>query len=542
MDTFDRLIDTDGVFFRECCEEGFKRAVKSYELNQNSRNHYGQAYHEQKLQLSYAMYLEYARGPHVTSFMEKLKEACDLIWMTNRQLCESLSLRGNPCVMPKPNHNALEHTSGAVFVSTCNCGRTQARREDPYLVKQANYDFYQLISCPHCVKTERISFPVFQPSINDYCAANISVSPDNFRAGFGGPLGDGEEEEEGEDGEETDPVDNNQNTTPLTQQSHSDLSYEEFLNRATPEEKRCRRPSSKAVAEEQKELVDEELNEIVVKVGELKVQDASMEEKFHYPDGGVSRQPSTTEYLPGMVTTNSPAGLLPQLPSWSLMCIGRSLIYSHNTGIQEHFQGKFLSGTNMLLPWNVHVRLEHSSNWTANYERSRKKQVSNNPNVFQLKIFIGMEYECPKGHRFIMSGPDKIVQSSDVNTAKNLGSKVAYNDMPLYYPCRCQAANPLVAQLMRVHIVTPKAPVNVIVEPKVRIGNRTTNPLIFTTGLAEPVKLSQSDYWMLRLPYVYQTEEAPILPPTQVDPNNAVIYGCLLAGMFGIVESEEELE
>lgn len=538
MEHFNRLIDTDGTFFRECCEEGFKKALKLYELNMNSRSHYGHSYHEQKLKQSYAMCLEYARGPRVPEFMEKLKEACDLIWVANRQLCESLSLRGNPCVMPKGNHKALEHTSGAVFVSTCNCGRTQARREDPYLVKQANYDFYQLINCSHCIKSERVSFPVFQPSINDFCAANISVSPSNFQT-----FEDQQAEDDQDGGRDGDPgADNDQlesqNATPLTQQSQSDLSYEEFLNRATPEEKK-KIKGGRAGKPGKKDLIDDELNEIVVKVGEVKI-DASSEEKQNYRDG-VLRQPSTTEYLPGMVTTNSPAGLLPQFPSWSLLCIGRSLIYSHNTGIQEHFQSKFLSGSNMLLPWNVHVRLEHASNWTANYERSRKKQTSNNnPNVFQLKIFIGTEYECPKGHRFIMSGPDRIMQSGDVSASKNVGSKVAYNDMPLYYPCRCQAANPLVAQLMRVHVVTPKAPVNVILDPKVRIGNRTTNPLIFTTGLAEPVKLSQSDYWVLRLPYVYQTEEAPILPPTEVDPNNAVIYGCLLAGMFGIVESEEE--
>lgn len=531
-DQFDHLIDTDGAFFRECCEDGCKKALKLYELN--LRTHYSRTYHEQKLQQSYLMFLEFARGPRVGEYMEKLKCACDLIWMNNRQLCESLSLRGNPCIMAKLNHtSALEHTSGVVYISTCNCGRTQARREDPYIVRQANYDFYQMINCAHCLKAERINFPVFQPSINDYCAANISVSPDHFHKLAA------EQENDQVDGEEEE-----DNATPLTQQSQSDLSYEEFLNRATPEEKKKRR-SGRVKREEETAAVatvEEELNEIVVKVGELKVDataGASGKGGVHLPEE-LLRQPSTTEYLPGMVTTTSPTGLLPQFPSWSLMCIGRSLLYSHNTGIQEHFQGKFLSGTNLLVPWNVHIRLEHSSNWTANYERSRKK-VSHNPNVFQLKIFLGMEYECPKGHRFIMSGPDKIMQSSDVSSSKNVGSKVAFGDMPLYFPCRCQTGVALVAQLMRVHVVTPKAPVNVILEPKVRIGNRTTNPLIFTSGLAEPVKLNQSEYWILRLPYVYQTDEAPILPPQEVDPSNALMYGCLLAGMFGIVESEESV-
>lgn len=39
--------------------------------------------------------------------------------------------------------------------------------------------------------------------------------------------------------------------------------------------------------------------------------------------------------------------------------------------------------------------------------------------------------------------------------------------MPLYFPCPCRNVKPSVAQLMRIHIVTPKAPVNIILDPKV---------------------------------------------------------------------------
>lgn len=175
-----------------------------------------------------------------------------------------------------------------------------------------------------------------------------------------------------------------------------------------------------------------------------------------------------------------------------------------------------------------------------------------NPNVFQLKIFIGFEYECPRGHRFIMAGPDKIMQgAADLTSAKNMGSKVAFNDMPLYFPCRCQqqsqsqaqqqlqqCASTPPAQLMRIHVVTPKAPVNVKLDPRIQIG-RSTSSLVFVTGLTEPATLTPSNYWVLRLPYVYETEEGPILPPCDVDPSCATVHGCLVAGLFGIVESQE---
>lgn len=104
-----------------------------------------------------------------------------------------------------------------------------------------------------------------------------------------------------------------------------------------------------------------------------------------------------------------------------------------------------------------------------------------------LKIFVGCEYECPRGHRFFMSSPDTIlkggsgIQNFSKNHQKRIlmicmlfagivkdgGSKIVFNDMPLYFPCPCRNAKTSIAQLMRVHVVTPKAPVNIILEPKV---------------------------------------------------------------------------
>lgn len=100
-----------------------------------------------------------------------MRKICDDFWRNGRQQCEFLSLRGNPCVMPKHDNAAIdEHSSGVVYISTCNCGRTQGRREDPYTIRQANYDFYQLLanSCTACNKLEKINFSIFEPSTNDF--------------------------------------------------------------------------------------------------------------------------------------------------------------------------------------------------------------------------------------------------------------------------------------------------------------------------------------------------------------------------------------
>lgn len=69
---------------------------------------------------------------------------------------------------------------------------------------------------------------------------------------------------------------------------------------------------------------DDSINEIVIQVGGEETEESI--------EKGIYRQPSTTEYLSGMVHTLSPAGLLPQFPSWSLVCVGHSSVYSHNSG------------------------------------------------------------------------------------------------------------------------------------------------------------------------------------------------------------------
>lgn len=136
-------------------------------------HHYSKIYHEQKISQSVAVLNEYGRGSHLAVYEKQLREFCADIWSTGRQQCEFLSLRGNPCVMPKHdilNDDEVGHSSGETIISTCNCGRTQGRRQDPYTIRQANYEFYQIManSCSACCKLERISFAIFEPSINDY--------------------------------------------------------------------------------------------------------------------------------------------------------------------------------------------------------------------------------------------------------------------------------------------------------------------------------------------------------------------------------------
>lgn len=493
--------------FGDACNHGYDLALSNY--SDTLPHHYSKSYHESKLDVALEVFRKYARGSDSQKLEEKIRENCDAIWKSGKQQCEILSLRGNPCIMVMKHASAgTPHSSGLIFVSACNCGKTLGHREDPYTVRKANFEFYQMMiaSCASCEKSTTIDFPIFVPSSTDFKAAEVT----------------------------------NKNLTSLI--------LSEYSNKTPTDDKPSEHQHHLSASQETQEFdsdlsdssmskhkkrdgSDEDVNEIVVKVGELDVREEQL-------------QVSTTEYLPGMLLSTSPPGLLPQFPSWSLLCIGSSSIYSHNTGLTENQMPGFLSGTNYLLSWDVKVRLEHAQNWVENYEknRNRKKQKQtysqHSSGIFTLKIFVGVEYECSRGHRFMMSSNSTILRGTSGGSRTSCGSKVVLSDMPLFFPCPCKSnsVSPSVAQLIRIHIVTPKAPVNINLDPKIKIKRETE--MIFTTGWSEPATLSQSAYWVLRLPYVYQGENDPIPSPALFAASEALRYGCLIQGMLGIKENE----
>ncbi|KAL1497183.1 hypothetical protein ABEB36_008182 [Hypothenemus hampei] len=240
----------------------------------------------------------------------------------------------------------------------------------------------------------------------------------------------------------------------------------------------------------------------------------------------LERQPSTTEYLPGMLTLNSPSGLLPVFSSWSLVCLGASSLYSHNVGLPEAYHPGFLNATNYLLPWDVTVGSKSKKAWPAiNKFGNRARRGRSTSTIPQtVKVFIGMEYECSLGHRFMLSAPDRILKAAPGSIVKDTGHKIAECDMPLYYPCSCRPGK--IAQLMRLHVVTPKAPVYCTLNPKIQ---PTAGSPIFISTTNGPTKLTQSAYWVMRLPFAYVADKEHF---------KQNMTGKLLQGAFGVIEAD----
>lgn len=193
----------------------------------------------------------------------------------------------------------------------------------------------------------------------------------------------------------------------------------------------------------------------------------------------ISTLASTEVYLVGLLNSESKPGLVPRFSSWSLISIGKNTSYNPQTGLN---QPGFLPNHNFLIPWDIVISkgaisagdANKLSKRNANFKKN-SKQTSESGNLWSadqmsgqtapvtIRAYIGMEYECPYGHRFICSGPDRIAKVSTNGNVKDDAYKLLNGDMPLYTACPCRNSKdttPYMAQMMRVYIVTPSSPVN----------------------------------------------------------------------------------
>ncbi|KAH8367757.1 hypothetical protein KR084_002438 [Drosophila pseudotakahashii] len=541
-------------FWAHLCELGLKKGISAYKNAAPAS--YGSSTHRQLLAEATVAFEEEGRGPQAKAALAKLAAVCQKHWQDGRQHCEQLSLRSHPCTLPK-NVPHDKHNSGVIHISSCNCGRTQGRREDPFSLRQANYEYYEHMAqmCNLCVKVKQYQFPIFEPSVSDYRAAAFEAAFPLLHTGKSGPPQDEdgaedlEDEEEGQEPEQQPAEEQRKESAsngcsqPLSPTFGSDLNmsiagFGASLNESQASSEQLTNSERNSTSSGTSSADTE--NELVVQLQEPAKKERS--EDAGPPD---AYSTSTTEYLPGLVHTVSDFGLLPLFPSWSLACVGPSSIYSHNTGLQEHFQSGFLSGANFLLPWDVQLRLvhapkqqQHHGHHQQQHPGKKQQRWKKQGDRLSLKIFVGMEYECSRGHRFMMCAPDRVLRGG-ADIERDTCSKVVHNNMPLYYPCPCRSQTNYLAQLMRIHVVTPKAPVNIIVDPKVCVDK---GKYTFTLGSIIPPRLSQSAYWIIRLPYVYQGDDVLIAPPDKLEPDDPLAGGYLLPGMFGVAETDPAMD
>ncbi|XP_040005877.1 protein SMG8 [Xiphias gladius] len=505
------FLDADTKFSENRCQKALPLAHSAYQSN--LPHNYTTTVHKNQLAQALRVYSQHARGVAFQRYALQLHEDCYKFWSNGHQLCEERSLTDQHCVhkfhlLPQPgekpdmdrNPPILNHNSRGRSTSSCNCGRKQAPREDPFDIQAANYDFYQMLEEKCCGKLERIEFPVFQPSTPDPAPACNQAQRLPCEAS-----GSGEAERLKE---------------PSTAQSHTpaDTSLSLALS----------------------------LGQSMDSLGPYGDGDGTENQVQQKRPSLIDRQPSTVEYLPGMMHSGCPKGLLPKFSSWSLVKLGPAKSYNCHTGLE---QPGFLPGSCFLLPWDLVIRSRSeedagltepldggSSSWpapnktlvgkrgsTGGLGRSRRRDD-------MARAFVGFEYEDSRGRRFISSGPDKIVKVLGPGGAKDPATRVLNTDMPLYIPSPSQGRGlkPHYAQLARLFIVVPDAPLEITLNPQVQPGPPPCP--VFHPEQTDLV-LPPDGLWVLRFPYSYTTDRGPCYTPKENQPlsNYKVLRGILKA-------------
>ncbi|XP_010625015.1 protein SMG8 isoform X2 [Fukomys damarensis] len=362
----------------------------------------------------------------------------------------------------------------------CNCGRKQAPRDDPFDIKAANYDFYQLLEEKCCGKLDHINFPVFEPSTPDPAPAKNESSP-------APPESDTDKLKEKE---------------PQTQGESTSLSLALSLGQST--DSLGTYPADPQGGGDNAEVHGQ---------GEVKPEKRP---------NLVDRQASTVEYLPGMLHSNCPKGLLPKFSSWSLVKLGPAKSYNFHTGLD---QPGFIPGTNYLMPWDIVIRTraEDEGDLDTNSWPAPNKAIPGKRSAVVMgrgrrrddiaRAFVGFEYEDSRGRRFMCSGPDKVMKVMG-SGPKESALKALNSDMPLYILSSSQGRGlkPHYAQLMRLFVVVPDAPLQIILMPQVQPGPPPC-PVFYPEK--QEITLPPDGLWVLRFPYSYVTERGPCFPPKE---------------------------
>lgn len=581
-------LELDKRFSETRCSKVMALAENTYQ--DGLPKFYPQAVHSAKLAKARAVLLHGGRGPALGSYVRQLEESCERYWHGGRQLCEEVSLTGNHCVhelhrtpdaeITDENDKlpCKQHASQISFKATCNCGYSQGNKDDPFDLQYANHGFYADLEVGCCDRFEQLPFPVFVPSTPDvkpiaHIALDLAGQSSRTRkeARSDGDQTSGQQRQLPEEDEEAEGDDDDvmlMEENQLSQQAVAaadEAANDDDEERSAAEADNAAAAAATAAGAAAQELVslnspsrldgdDAEGRSVATTAagsaglegggGSLSGGGGSLSEYSRPPT-----KASTTEYLPYMINNSSPPGLLPKFSSWSLKCLGKYSQYVPNLGLE---QPGFCSGSNHLLPWDVVVKTSapsSSSNggstsgssrdaWPSIGEAKQKKKIPKKKEIVEMNvhIYIGDEYECPKGHRFFCSGPEKIIKVATSSVVKDNANRLLTMDMPLYFPCQCRSTpGGCMAQLVRLYIATPDTPsLTVAVYPKIQPAPAPC-PL-FVPSHDGPIQLPRNGLWVLRLPHIYCGENGPYYMPSDL----GKLAACrMLKGAFSIRTTDD---
>ncbi|CAA6673318.1 unnamed protein product [Spirodela intermedia] len=322
---------------------------------------YPTALHRTQLEKALNAFFRMVKGPAVQIIAKRLEEECTSMWESGRQLCDAISLTGKPC-MHQMHHftsSTLEkgdkkHSSGFVFLHACACGRSRRLRDDPFDFDSANLTFSCFPKCenhlPRLVLPEGNKIgplPASSWILTRLGGARYyDPSKGLFQSGFR-------------------PNENFLLKWTISLQKHGKLSTDTAQSMAM---------ANSYLDANTAPIMVEEINESDSQLGTSE-----------------NDQRKTTENITSGSSINFGKGL----PSF---VIKKPFLRF----IKKKWTGAFRQNSQNSFRFDANTFLQIGSNVVpVNLDRGKKTKAKHS--LKQVIVYIGFEYECPCGHRFILS-------------------------------------------------------------------------------------------------------------------------------------------
>ncbi|KAI8366044.1 uncharacterized protein BYT42DRAFT_588691 [Radiomyces spectabilis] len=501
-------VEIERAFSKSHSLEIMAKAVEAYLHDLPS--YYTQQYHLWKRNSVVRLYRSLARGPCAEDFAARLMEECDATWKQGRQGCEVVSFTGKVCRL-KLGHGdrGLEierettedakaesrslmdksaHSSGCSFFHACNCGKTQKLREDPFQLSEANLEFYQKFGC--CMIPGRVAIDIQRSTFgaNQTLAKNtVDIPLDDTVLLYLGPAS-------------------------IYRNSFGLDKYEGFTHN-----------TNYLLPWNLTGLVAQHAKAAPATGPKPKETTSKLANSHEWPSLGATVEvPSAPAAKP----------ISPHLASLSAF-----------PSLKAATSGQDMPTASTSV--NLDVVSSRSSDEPKRDTRRRRDGRRNKDREHRLehlvRAFLGAEYECPLGHRFLSCGDGRICKIGHKGHPKEHGNDFIHQDLPLYVLCPCNFVNPqqksapdVTAQLQRLYIVTPDAPVAITMHPSIKIQVPDTDRVVqLDLGIHDTLTLPSNGLYVLRLPYIYRDTDGspiPMEPNTELRLKSGVFEkGCFKA-------------
>ncbi|PIC43272.1 hypothetical protein B9Z55_004067 [Caenorhabditis nigoni] len=474
-------------------------------------------------------YIETVVGINQQEILSQVQTQCNDMWQSDLRACESISMMGHPCVkkvhptygdQTVPEARWTAHDASNTLVSTCVCGNKQLVRQEPFTLKEANYDFYEHPDFNCCKGLWRYQFQLYQEDTEEKDVDIMWADRESNSLRAAKKMAQREDELAVELDDMELPESLQQSYTSSEDSSEDDDDF--AIQTASSEDSLSGSDSYARPGSRRDEFESSKTARDMAVYFAKRIQKLEKLEKMD-------------DFLMGVPNTLT-VGKLPMFPSFFLTSLGESNLYKHGAGLknQPNFKlgGEYLTPAVVFLDVDLDVWCRDLVKFrTDDYTRRGTKDLKDD--MPRVKLFVGFEYECSRGHRFFVDhNGEPLIYQRNVNVLKESSARASLGnilnaDLPLRRPCTCRKLPLKSAQLQKIHVVTPKAPVKITIDPKILVPGHEG---IYGTG-QEPLELHHSKYYILHLPVVYSGPSGTWMPGEY----NSERMGTLKGGAIKVV-------